>query len=166
MSIVPTNVSYNSGILRLNLISLLQTYPFLNLQTVGRSVLGSPIYAIKLGVGQKKVFYSGSIHANEWITSVLLMKFIEDYCVAYINNSTLYGYSVKNLYRDVSIYIMPMVNPDGVDLVTGYLQNNVSAYQAARFIASEFPSIPFPSGWKANIRGVDFKNYQPFCKVL
>ena len=155
MSIVPTNVSYNSGILRLNLMNLVQTYPFLNLQTIGKSVLGTPIYAIKLGIGQRKVFYSGSIHANEWITSVLLMKFIEDYCIAYTNNSTLYGYSVKNLYRDVSIYIMPMVNPDGVDLVTGYLQNNISAYQAARLVASEFSSIPFPSGWKANIRGVD-----------
>ena len=160
MSIVPTNVSYNSGILRLNLMNLVQTHPFLNLQTVGKSVLGTPIYAIKLGIGQRKVFYSGSIHANEWITSVLLMKFIEDYCIAYTNNSTLYGYSVKNLYRDVSIYIMPMVNPDGVDLVTGYLQNNISAYQAARLVASEFSSIPFPSGWKANIRGVDFSNFQ------
>ena len=155
MSIVPTNVSYNSGILRLNLMNLVQTYPFLNLQTIGKSVLGTPIYAIKLGIGQRKVFYSGSIHANEWITSVLLMKFIEDYCIAYTNDSTLYGYSVKNLYSDVSIYIMPMVNPEGVDLVTGYLQNNVSAYQAARLVASEFPAIPFPSGWKANIRGVD-----------
>ena len=166
MSIVPTNVSYNSGILRLNLMNLVQTYPFLNLQTVGKSVLGTPIYAIKLGISQKKVFYSASIHANEWITSVLLMKFIEDYCIAYTKNSTLYGFSVKNLYRDVSIYIMPMVNPDGVDLVTGYLQNNISAYQAAHFIASEFPAIPFPSGWKANIRGVNFLNFQPFFIIL
>ena len=162
MSIVPTNVSYNSGILRLNLMNLVQTYPFLNLQTIGKSVLGTPIYAIKLGIGQRKVFYSGSIHANEWITSVLLMKFIEDYCIAYTNDSTLYGYSVKNLYSDVSIYIMPMVNPDGVDLVTGYLQNNISAYQAARLVASEFSSIPFPSGWKANIRGVEFTNLHFF----
>ena len=166
MSIVPTNISYNSSILRLNLMTLIQTYPFLNLQTVEKSVLGTPIYAIKLGIGQKKVFYSASIHANEWITSVLLMKFIEDYCIAYTKNSTLYGFSVKNLYRDVSIYIMPMVNPDGVDLVTGYLQNNISAYQAARFITSEFPAISFPSGWKANIRGVNFLNFQPFFIIL
>ena len=65
MSIVSTSISYNSDVLRQNLSLLLRTYSFLNVQTVGNSVLGKPIYVIKLGRGSKKVFYSASIHANE-----------------------------------------------------------------------------------------------------
>lgn len=63
-NIVITNMSYNSSILRQNLVSLIRTYPFLNLQTVGNSVSGKPIYVVKLGKGPKQVFYSASIHAK------------------------------------------------------------------------------------------------------
>ena len=94
------------------------------------------------------------------------MKFIEDYCNSYVNNSSLYGYSVRNLFNSASIYIMPMVNPDGVDLVNGYINQNSPVYQNAVAISRHFPDIPFPSGWKANINGVDLKKYQPFRKVL
>lgn len=145
MSIVSTNVPYNSNILRQNLSLLLRTYPFLNVQTVGNSVLSQPIYVIKLGRGPKKVFYSASIHANEWITTPVLMKFIEDYCVSYVRQSTLYGYSVHSLFNSTSIYIMPMVNPDGVDLVTGNLEVSSPSYQKALHIANQFSSIPFPN---------------------
>ncbi len=155
MNIVPTNVSYNSYLLRQNLILLNHTYPFLNLQIVGNSVLRNPIYVVKLGKGPNKVFYSASIHANEWITSVVLMKFIENYCDAYVSNGSLYGYSIRDLFNRSSIYIMPMVNPDGVNLVTGSLPTNSYAYERALNIATQFPQIPFPSGWKANINGVD-----------
>ena len=155
MNIVPTNVLYNSSILRENLTLLNHTYPFLNIQVVGNSILGKPIYVIKLGKGPNKVFYSGSIHANEWITSVLLMKFIENYCDAYISNGSLYGYPIKQLFNSATIYIMPMVNPDGVDLVNGNINQNPTSYRNAVTISSRFPDIPFPSGWKANINGVD-----------
>lgn len=146
MSIVSTNVPYHSTILKQNLSSLLRTYPFLNVQVVGNSVLGKPIYAIKLGRGSKKVFYSASIHANEWITSTLLMKFMEDYCISYVNRSNLYGYSVRNLFNSTSIYIMPMVNPDGVDLVTGHLAVSSSSYQKALHIANRISFYSF-SRW-------------------
>ena len=145
MSIVPTNVNYNYSLMSRNLASLNRTYPFLNIQTVGTSVLGKTIYVVKLGKGTKKVFYSASIHANEWITSLLLMKFIENYCIAYNNNSKLYGYSVRELFNNVSIYIMPMVNPDGVDLVTGNISKTSSAFLTARNISNDFSDIPFPS---------------------
>ena len=78
MSIVSTNVPYNSTLLNIEIYELLKTYPFLNLQVVGTSVLGKPIYVIRLGKGKKHVFYSASIHANEWIVSVVLMKFIQE----------------------------------------------------------------------------------------
>lgn len=54
MSIVPTNVPYNSLILRRNISVLLRTYPFLNSQIVGNSVLGRPLPVIKLGKRFKK----------------------------------------------------------------------------------------------------------------
>ncbi len=161
MNIVPTNKNYSYTLMKENLSSLIKIYPFLNIQTVGNSVMGKDIYVVKLGIGSNHVFYSASIHANEWITSVLLMKFIEDYCKAYVSNSTLYGYNIRKLFQASSIYLMPMVNPDGVDLVTDCISHNSPYFINASNIASEFPNIAFPSGWKANINGVDLKIYQP-----
>ena len=94
------------------------------------------------------------------------MKFVEDYARNYEQNGFLYGYNVRELFNNTSIYIIPMVNPDGVDLVTGVIPEDTGRYNQFKDISLNFPSIPFPSGWKANFNGVDFKNYQPFCKVL
>ena len=154
-SIVPTDINYTSQILEMNIGSFKAVYPFLDIGTIGTSVLGTNLYYIKFGNGPKEVFYNASTHANEWITSPLLMKFIEILSKAYVNNSTVYGYNAKQLFNEVSLYIVPMVNPDGVDLVTGLFNPNTTIYKNSQKIAANFPDIPFPSGWKANIAGVD-----------
>lgn len=158
-SVVPTDMSYSYGILTSNINSLLKRYPFLKVRNIGKSVSGKDLPCIILGEGSKKVFYNGSHHANEWITSVLLMKFIENFCRSYIDDGILAGYSTREIFEDCTIHIVPMVNPDGVDLVTGALDSNSEEYVNAENLA-QGTGIPFPSGWKANIRGVDLNlNY-------
>ena len=153
--IVNTSVKYNSNILKSDINSLMLHYPFINLITIGYSVLEKPIYCIKLGNGSKEVFYFGAIHANEWITCNLLMKFIEELCNAYTKNSNIIGYNIRNIFKNVTFYIVPMSNSDGVDLVNGNINLNSNAYLYARYVSNRYPSIPFPDGWKANIKGVD-----------
>lgn len=62
MSIINTTISYNSSVLKRDLTTLIRQYSFLNLQTVGKTILGDNIYVIKLGKGPKQVFYSAAIH--------------------------------------------------------------------------------------------------------
>lgn len=155
MAIVQTNNNYTYEIMKSDIYELNITYPFLQVQNIGFSILGKQLPIIRLGRGEKEVFYSASFHANEWITSVILMKFIEDYCIAYTNKSNLFGYNVRNLFSTVSIYIMPMVNPDGVNLVTGAYSINSSIYRSFQNISNNYPNIPFPNGWKANFKGID-----------
>jgi g-D-glutamyl-meso-diaminopimelate peptidase len=64
------------------------------------------------------------------------------------------GVYPERLFSEYSLYLVPMVNPDGVDLVNGLLDTGRFYRQAAR-IAQAYPLISFPDGWKANIDGID-----------
>ena len=61
-NIVPTNTNYNYSILIKNINSLKSRYPFLEIFSSGKRVLGKNIPVIKVVNGSKEVFYSGAIH--------------------------------------------------------------------------------------------------------
>jgi len=87
------------------------------------------------------------------------MRFLEQYAAVYTGQDlTFLGSVAAEMYEKSTIYLVPMVNPDGVDLVTGAFSPGSDIYEEAR--AMNYLRVPFPSGWKANIRGVDLNlNY-------
>lgn len=158
--VVPHNVPYSSMLLSLVADGLTARYPQIESQRIGKSVLGQPLTILRFGRGDTEVFFNASHHANEWITTPVVLTFLEQYAGAVASGGSIYDLPAEALAEAVSLIIAPMVNPDGVDLVTGYLDQSNPAYASAVSIADRFPSIPFPGGWKANLRGVDLNlNY-------
>lgn len=154
MAIVRTDINYTSQINSSTIGALKEKYPFIEVGEIGKSVLGNSLLYLKMGTGRKKVFYNAAFHANEWITTPVLLKFAEDLAEAYSMRQRWYGIDVGRLFRRVTLYLVPMVNPDGVDLVNGAIESE-EVLQHTEQIADNYPSIPYPDGWKANIRGVD-----------
>lgn len=152
--LVSEQVKYSSMLNDFIIEGLLVRYPFLADNAIGKSVMGKPISVLKIGNGEREVCYSASYHANENITTPLLLKFAEAYAAAYAAGGKIGGADARQLFTQFTLYLIPLVNPDGVDLVNGILDSGAYYRRAVR-IAQDFPKIPFPNGWKANIEGVD-----------
>ena len=131
-------------------------YPFLKMSSIGKSELGQDIWELRMGIGTKKVHMNASMHANEWITSLVLMKWLNEYLLALTSGSNLGDCSALELFSECDLSIVMMVNPDGVDLVVNgpeeSLKKDLIRMNNGR---EEF------LGWKANIRGVDLNNQFP-----
>lgn len=137
---------------------LLRRYPFLERVDIGESVLGRPIPAVRVGEGPKEVHYNGAFHAQEWITTPLLMRFLEVYADAYQNGRRIGEFDVGRLYRETTLWLVPMVNPDGVELVQEGISPDNPYYNLV--MEANGGSRNF-SEWAANIRGVDLNNQFP-----
>lgn len=159
--IVPTNVPMTSQLCEETILALTAKYPFCRSEELATTAFGRKIRTLVIGNGPRKVIYSAAHHANEWITTPVLLKFVEDFAEALENGGDIGGVDAKTLAQTATIYTVPMVNPDGVDLVTGAIQPGQLQYEAARTLAENYPDIPFPDGWKANLLGVDLNLQYP-----
>ena len=149
-----------SGMQAQRLERLKRRYPFVYTRELTKTAGGRSICAVQLGLGDTKVLLTGGHHANEYITSMLCWELIEGYMEAVERGGSFGGKNAAALFENAMLYVVPMVNPDGIDLVTGAITPDEPEYRAARAIAADYPELPFPSGWKANLQGVDLNlNY-------
>ena len=158
--VVPSTISWSSALVGYCVRGLAVRYPFLSVGEIGKSVMGRPLWRMSLGSGERRVLYNASHHANEWICTPLLMKFTEELAKAFASGGQIYGYAAAEILANSLISIVPALNPDGIDLVTGELQGG-EFYRQATKIGADYPQFPFPSGWKANIRGTDLNLQYP-----
>ena len=142
------------------ILKITETYPFCRSEALTTTAFGRPIRTLVIGNGPRKVIYSAAHHANEWITTPVLLKFAEELAEAIQTNGSIFGADARALAEKATIYMVPMVDPDGVDLVTGAIEPGSLEYESAGTLSDRYPAIPFPNGWKANLLGVDLNlNY-------
>jgi len=99
IDLVQTNIPYTYDVMEKDIRGLQMRYPFLEVSTIGQSAEGRNLYLIKLGSGPREVFYNASHHANEWITSPVLMKWVENFSKAFARDGTMRGYPARTIWE-------------------------------------------------------------------
>ncbi|MYL57448.1 LysM peptidoglycan-binding domain-containing protein [Virgibacillus halodenitrificans] len=150
------NYTYERMVADLNELS--NIYPFVKKQSIGNSVMGKELIELQIGNGTKQVHLNGAFHANEWITVPVLMRFINEYVLSLITHEPIRGMFTLPLYMETNLSIVPMVNPDGVNLV---LQGATTAGEFKEEVLEINNQQKDFSNWKANIRGVDLNKQYP-----
>ena len=160
MPIVRTDVPMTAALCDEMILEIVRTYPFCRTEVLTTTAFDRPVRTLVIGKGPRKVIYTAAHHANEWITTPVILKFVEELAQAIQEGGEIFGVDAREIEEKATIYTVPMVNPDGVDLVTGVIRPGQAQYEMAVSLSENYPTIPFPDGWKANLMGVDLNlNY-------
>lgn len=97
---------------------------FLKVETIGESVLNDSIYGIKLGNGKKRILMWSQMHGNESTTT----KAIFDLLNTLLDKKSNLNY----ILEACTLYIIPILNPDGAKAYTRINANQVDLNRDAQ----------------------------------
>ena len=161
MPIVNTTVPITAASCDKMIQDIVNAYPFCRTELLTTTAFQRPVRTLVIGQGPRKVIYSAAHHANEWITALVLLKFAEELAQAIQSGGEIFGRSGEEISNAATIYMVPMVDPDGVDLVVGAIQPGNIQFDLAQRLSQDYPGIPFPDGCKPNLLGVDLNLQYP-----
>lgn len=119
----------------------------------GKSVLGRELWAVGFGQRRGSVVFAGGFHAQEWITVLLLTRFLEELAEAVTRRKALCGIHPHQALRGSGVIILPCANPDGLELVA----NGIKSAGMYKSTVQEISGGDL-KGWNANVRGVDINH--------
>jgi len=131
-----------------------ERYPFVSVISLGESIRGRRIPMVSIGSAEKVILYVGGIGANERATTEVLIRFLSDCCERFVNAGKIYNCSLKYLLSRASVHIVPLLNPDGIDLIQNGISENEVTYEY--HLSRHMSNV-----WCGNAAGVDLKNN--FC---
>ncbi len=87
-----------------------ENYPdLLTLQSIGKTLEGRDIWAVRIGKEQnKRILFIGCHHAREWMSVEIPLKLIDYLLTNYKRDER-----VKRWVDSIEIWVIPMLNPDG-----------------------------------------------------
>lgn len=153
---------YSYETMRSDVAELQKMYPqLISSYSIGTSAEGRELTAFNFGRGERKIVLCGAMHAREYIATIFLMYMTDRYAYGYVHDEYIDGYSIRNALDEVTFIIVPMMNPDGTNIV----QNGFSAALDPESVKSmpitESGGKNRWSSWKANARGVDLNRNYP-----
>tara|TARA_R100000935_G_C2833239_1_gene166439 strand:- start:82 stop:1233 length:1152 start_codon:yes stop_codon:yes gene_type:complete len=95
-------------------------------EVLGKSTLGEPIHLIKVGSGKHKILMWSQMHGNESTTTKAvfdMLNYFSDYA------GDLNG---KDILNRCTLYIIPMLNPDGAKAYTRVNANDIDLNRDAK----------------------------------
>lgn len=131
-------------------------FPTLRRVALGHSLLGTPLEALVLPgekAGGCRVLIAAAFHAQEWLTALCALRLGEELLLATESHALLCGLDIEKVRREREIWLLPLVNPDGVDIA---IHGSAAAGDYAPFVARAGGDTP--GLWQANARGVDLNH--------
>ncbi len=95
---------------------LLIDYGFLARDTIGESRCGRPIDLLSIGNRRQQVLFTAGFHGMEWLTTLLMLRFVDDLCFAVMTGKSLCGVRVGAFLNRRGLAVVPCVNPDGIEI--------------------------------------------------
>ncbi len=138
-----------------DLNQLASEHPYMEVAYLGKSILGRSIPFLRIGNGNRGVLYVGAHHGMEWITAAILVRFATDFCTRLSEKGKIGKILPNAIYQTHSLYILPMLNPDGVEYQIHGINQDNPLYE--RLLTMNKGSEDF-SHWQANARGVDLNH--------
>jgi hypothetical protein len=141
------------------LIEQLQNKKNFKVDKVGKSVEGRDIYLISMGSGKTKVFLWSQMHGDEPTATTALFDMFN-----FFSDDSAFP-ELKNLIlSNLSIYIIPMVNPDGTEefqrrnIIEIDLNRDVLRQQTpeAKILKEVFDSLKADFGFNLHDQGRDY----------
>ena len=154
MSYTITQREYNINEVINEIYRLGEEFSFVDVFQIGKSVLGRPILALRIGVRDNCIVYAGGFHGSERLTVLTNLLFIEDFCTSLRDNTDFSIASARNAIFNKSIIVVPCVNPDGYEI----------ALNGAASAGALAPKITQINGnndikyWNANANGIDINH--------
>lgn len=138
---------------RSKVYELKHSYNEMRLFTIGKSVLGRKLYAMGIGNLKNATLFVGAIHAQEWLTCLVLFRFFEKLCSASKNKEMLLNGDINTILKQRGLIVIPYANPDGVEIAL----NGAESAKHLRSRVGEMLNRATRS-WQANARGVDLNH--------
>ena len=148
---------FNYNALQEHIEKIEESFDFVSISSIGKSWCKRNVYSLSIGEGESSVLFLSDFSDTAGITSEILLTFFERLCIAYKNDLKISAVKIRSILRDQKIVIVPITNPDGLEISYSNGENAL-CYKG---LVQKAADNNFTK-WISNARGVEIDKNFPY----